>query len=58
MKKTKKPRMSSVDKSLGVGEITPTTKTNAYETAAYNRDMKAMSITGKYSIPSKKRKKK
>jgi hypothetical protein len=50
--------MSSVDRSLGVGEITPTTKTNAYETAAYNRDMKAMSITGKYSLPTKKRKKK
>ena len=58
MKKTKKPRISSVDRSLGTGELTPTTKTNVYETAAYNRDMKAMSITGKYSLPSKKKKKK
>ena len=58
MKKTKKPRMSSVDRSLGTGELTPTTKNNSYEIAAYNRDMAAQTLTGSYKTPSKRKKKK
>jgi hypothetical protein len=58
MKKIKKPRMSSVDRSIGTGELTPTTRSNSYEIAAYNRDMAAQTVTGSYKTPSKRKKKK
>lgn len=58
MKKTKKPRMSSVDRSLGTGELTPTTRSNSYEINAYNRDMAAQATVGRYKTPSKRKKKK
>jgi hypothetical protein len=58
MKKTKKPRMSSVDRSIGSGELVPTTKSNRYETAQYNADMEAMNVTGSYKSPSKRKRKK
>jgi len=58
MKKTKKPRMSSVDRSLGVGEITPTTNISNYNIASYDKDMSAKTLTGSYKPTRRKKKKK
>jgi len=57
MKKTKKPRMSSVDKSLGAGEITPTTNVLKYNIATYDKDMAAQTLTGSYKPVRRKKKK-
>ena len=57
MKKTKKPRMSSVDKSLDVGEITPTTNVSKYNIATYDKDMAAQTLTGSYKPVRRKKKK-
>ncbi len=58
MKKTKKPRMSSVDRSLGVGEIVPTTSNSKYNYKTYEKDMTAQGTVGSYKTPTKRKKKK
>lgn len=56
-KKIKKPRMSSVDRSIGSGEITPTYGKSAYSYGQFNTDMNAQALTGFYPVKKRKKKK-